>query len=113
MKRLIACLLILLLPMIAFAAQIFGNLKYGDRSVGEGIEILIRCDGERDEWRTRTDAYGSYSVYLPRPRKCRLQVYFANQWSEPSDVYPDQTDPVRYDFELMRRNDGTIYLVRK
>jgi hypothetical protein len=111
MKRIAVCFqLILLLPSLVFGAQVFGSLKYQDRSVGEGVDVKIRCDGEQEVWK-KTDAYGSYSAYLPA-KHCSLWVNLGNQWSEPADVFPDATDPVRYDFELIRR-DGRLFLGRK
>lgn len=111
MKKPAICFLFtLLLPTVAVAAQVFGSLKYEDRSVGEGVDVKIQCEGEKEVW-VKTDAYGSYSVYL-RQRKCGLQVLFQNQWSQSVDIYPDQTDPVRYDFELERRNES-LFLRRK
>ena len=112
MKKLISCFpLILSLPAIAFAAQVFGSLKFEDRSVGPGVQIRARCDGEKEIW-IKTDNFGSYSMYS-RARKCIIDVNFRNQWSEAIDVYPDPTDPVRYDFELVRRPNGALYLRRK
>lgn len=111
MRKIAFCFqLILLLPSLVFGAQVFGSLKYEDRSVGEGVVVRIQCDGEKDVW-VKTDGYGSYNAYLPA-KHWRLSVYLGNQWSEPTDVYPDATDPVRYDFELIRR-DGRLFLGRK
>jgi hypothetical protein len=112
MRKIIVCFqLILFLPTLVFAAQVFGSLKYEDKSVGPGVEIKIQCEGQKDVW-LKTDEYGSYSTYL-RSRKCNLQVNFRNQWSEGFDIYPDETDPVRYDFELARRENGSLFLRRK
>lgn len=111
MRKIVFCFqMILLLPAIVFGAQVFGSLKYQDRSVGAGVVVKIQCDGEKDVW-VNTDGYGSYSAYLP-PKHCSLSVNLRNQWSEPAEVYPDSTDPVRYDFELVSR-DGRLFLGRK
>lgn len=112
MRKIITCFqIILFIPAIAMAAQVFGSLKFEDRSVGPGVQVRIRCDAEKEIW-IKTDNFGSYSAYL-RPKKCALDVNFRNQWSEPIDIYPDQTDPVRYDFELVRRPNGALFLRRK
>ncbi len=111
MKKIAFCFqLVLLFPSLVLGAQVFGSLKYDDRSVGEGVVVKIQCDGEKEVWR-KTDAYGSYSAYL-QPKHCSLWVNLGNQWSEPAAVYPDATDPVRYDFELISR-DGRLILGRK
>lgn len=103
-------LLIICLPVLVFGAQIFGNLRWNNGSVGEGVPVRIQCpEGAYDG---RTDAYGSYSVALRPSRKCGLSVYFANQWSIPFDVYPYE-DPVRYDFDIVRQDNGTLALKRR
>lgn len=112
MKKIIICFsLIVLMPAIACAAQVFGSLKFEDRSVGPGVQIRARCENEKEIW-IKTDNFGSYSMYS-RARKCSIDVNFRNQWSEAIDVFPDGTDPVRYDFELVRRPNGALYLRRK
>jgi hypothetical protein len=112
MKKIAFCLpLVLLFPSLVLGAQVFGSLKYEDRSVGPGMELKIQCDGERDIW-AKTDGYGSYNAYL-QPKRCGLQVLLGNQWSESAEVFPDSTDPVRYDFELVKRDNGSLFLRRK
>jgi hypothetical protein len=115
MKRILACLLlVLMLPVLVFGAQVFGSLTYEKRSVGEGIVIKIQCGAKSERsYETKTDSYGSYSVYLPRPERCSLTAIYRNQTSQPYDIYPDDTDPVRYDFELSKRDDGALILRRR
>jgi hypothetical protein len=109
----ILLLLILLFPTFALAGQIFGSLKHNNTSVGKGVGVKIQC-GEKDKPLEGTsDSFGSYSVYVPQPGKCAFTVYYGGQWSWPFDVYSDQTDPVRYDFELVRQSDGSFKLERK
>jgi hypothetical protein len=112
MKKIITCFqIILFIPAIAMAAQVFGSLKFEDRSVGPGVQLRIRCDGEKEQW-VKTDNFGSYNMFS-RAKRCNMDVNFRNQWSEPILIYPDQTDPVRYDFELVRRPNNTLFLRRK
>lgn len=113
MKKTAVCiLLIFFLPMLAVAAQVFGRLKYEDRSVGEGVNLKFQCEGKDDKW-VNTDANGSYKTYLPGPKKCKVVVYFRNDWTGPHDIYVDETDPVRYDFEIIRQSDGKFGLRRR
>jgi hypothetical protein len=111
MKRLpVLLLMILCLPIIAFAAQIYGSLRVNNASVGEGVPVRIQCaDGA---YEGKTDRYGAYSIPLRPSRKCSLSVNYAGRWSVPFDVYPDE-DPVRYDFDLIRQSDGAITLSRR
>jgi len=103
--------LILLFPTFAFGKQIFGSLKEGNTAVGEGVGIRIKCGD--NEHTGQTDVYGSYSVFVPNPGRCAFQVYYGGVWSQPYDIYSDETDPVRYDFELVRESDGTFVLKRR
>jgi hypothetical protein len=110
-KIAIPLFLILLFPTFAFAAQIFGSLKQNNTSLGKGVAVVIQCGKERFEG--QTDPYGSYNIYVPRPGKCAFSVYYDGRWSQAYEVYSDQTDPVRYDFELVRQGDGSFKLERK
>ena len=113
-KVAILLLVFLLFPVSTFAAQVFGNIKFENRSVGEGVEIRIRCGEkmEKGEKNLRTDRFGSYSDYLPTG-KCTFEVNFRDQWSMPYDIYADENDPVRYDFELVRIDGNQLRLERK
>lgn len=111
MKKFAMLLLIIMcVPILAIGAQIYGNLRWNDASVGANVPVRIQCD--EGAYEGRTDAYGSYAVPLRPSRRCRLFVYFGNQWSQPADVYPYE-DPVRYDFDLVGQGDGTIALRRR
>ena len=112
MKRLLPVLLVIVcLPIITFAAQIYGSLRVDNASVGEGTVVKIQCpDGA---YEAKTDKFGAYSVPLrPGSRKCSLSVNYAGRWSAPFDVYPYE-DPVRYDFDLLKQGDGSITLKRR
>ena len=110
MRKLGICILLIsCLPTYAGAAQVFGSLKYGDRAVGQGVLVNVQC-GDR-AYPTKTNEYGSYGIYV-RERKCTLAVYYENRWSRGYDIYPDDSDPVRYDFEMGWEN-GTLVLWRK
>ncbi len=112
MKRpAIILLIIMCVPVLAFGAQIYGNLKSNNSSVGENVPVRIQCD-DGASYEGRTDGYGSYRVPLRASKKCGLTVYFGGQWSRAFDVYPYE-DPVRYDFDLVGMGDGTIGLRRR
>lgn len=110
----ILLLVFLLFPVSTFAAQVFGNIKFDNRSVGEGVGIRIRCPESlgKEEKYLKTDRFGSYSDYLPTG-KCTFEVNYRDEWSIPYDIYADESDPVRYDFELVRSKDGQLRLERK
>ena len=110
----ILLLVFLMFPVSTFAAQVFGNIKFDNRSVGEGVLIRIRCPEKmgKEEKYLKTDRFGSYSDYLPAG-KCTFEVNYGNEWTIPYDIYADESDPVRYDFELVRNGDGRLRLERK
>jgi hypothetical protein len=109
-KVVILLLAFFVFPVSTLAAQVFGSIKFQNRSVGEGVEIKISCN-QKDERKLETDRFGSYSQYLPSG-KCTFKVNLNGQWSKPYPIYPDESDPVRYDFELVSVN-GQLELERK
>lgn len=111
MKKLTSMILLLIgCAELAIAGQIYGNVKEGNRSVGEGVEISINCASKPIA--ARTDTYGSYKIYVPNSGKCSLTILYQNRWSQPFSIYSDQ-EPVRYDFELLKQPDGTFTLKRR
>lgn len=96
-------LLIFCIPILAMGAQVYGNLKWNNASVGENVPVKIHCPDA--DYEGRTDAYGSYTVPLRPSKNCGLYVYFNNTWSSRFDVYP-YDDPVRYDFDLIANGSG-------
>ena len=113
MKKIGICFLLsLFLPLYAFGAQVFGSLKYGRGSVGQGAEIRIQCGENEKPAQATTDTYGSYSVFVRRSGRCKLTVGLKGKWTEPFYIYSDATDPVRYDFELLNVN-GALTLRRR
>ncbi|MCI0453639.1 MAG: hypothetical protein L0Y68_01435 [Candidatus Dadabacteria bacterium] len=102
-------ILILLVPAFVRAAQVYGSLNEGSKSVGPKVRIEIACAG--NTYPGETDGYGSYSIYIPQPGKCTLRVDYGGQWPE-YEIY-SYDDPVRYDFDLVRGNDGRYVLIRR
>lgn len=112
-KVAILLLVSLVFPLSTLVAQVFGSIKFENRSVGEGVEIRVRCGekAEKGERNLKTDRFGSYSEYLPSG-KCTFEVNLKGEWSMPYDIYADKNDPIRYDFELVRI-DGQLKLERR
>lgn len=96
-----ALCLILLFPAVAFTGQIFGSLREGRRSVGQGVPVEVICG--RDRYPAQTDAYGSYNIYTPKTGKCTFVVQYKGQSQH---VVYSYRDPVRYDFELIESGRG-------
>ena len=104
----IACLL--LSAGVASAAQVTGNLRDGGRAVGAGVAVIVNCDA--DEYRGSTDQFGSYSVFVPREGRCALAVEYQGQRTGGFEIY-SYSDPVKYDFDLVRAGNGTYSLTRR
>lgn len=72
MKRTVLGLAVFsLLPTLAAAGEIFGTIKEGGKPA-DGVTVEIRSPAR--VYITKTDKYGSYSVYVPEAGKCRLAV---------------------------------------
>jgi len=114
MKKLPICFsLILLLPALALAAQVFGSLRYKGVSVGANAEVFVQCPALTvPVSKVQTDRYGAYSLYVRGAGKCTLSVNYAGKQSKPYNIYSDGSDPVRYDFELIDEN-GALVLRRR
>lgn len=111
MKKVALLLVIILcLPILGFGAQIFGRLRANNASVGKDVWVKIQCDNGKFE--AKTNAYGSYRVLMPLSKNCQLTVYYQGKESKPFKVYPYK-DPVRYDFDLLKQDDGSLALRRK
>jgi hypothetical protein len=96
-------LVIFLCPLVASAAQIYGSLKEGGKSVGAGTTVVIWY-GDK-QYSVNTDQYGSYSIYVPNTGKCGIEVVFRGQRTPRFSIY-SYPNPARYDFELVRDNNG-------
>ena len=90
--------LILLFATFAFAAQIYGTLKEGDRSLEAGVGIDITCGNNTSSG--QTDAHGSYSIYVNDRGRCTFTVHYRGQHPH-TDIY-SYADPVKYDFDLVQ-----------
>jgi hypothetical protein len=100
--------LALLLPLYAYAAQIYGSLKEDGRAVPEKTRIEVICNGKA--FAGVTDGYGAYNVYASEKGKCVFKVYHKGQ--APTFALSSYENPVRYDFDLVLVN-GQYTLRRK
>jgi hypothetical protein len=72
MRRTVMALAVLsLLPTMAAAGEIFGTIKEGGKPA-EGATVEITSSTR--VYVTKTDKFGSYSVYVPETGKCKLAV---------------------------------------
>ncbi len=75
MKKLLApCLALLLgLPALAGAGEIYGKITLNGNALGEGTEVAARC-GDTAYPAVRTDGTGSYNLVVNETGKCTLTV---------------------------------------
>lgn len=108
MKKVITLiLLVLLLPLSVYAAQIYGSLKEDGRAVPAKTKIEVVCNGKT--YHGETDSYGAYSINASEKGKCSFKVH--HKGALPYNVY-SYDNPVRYDFDLVLQ-DGQYILLRK
>ena len=106
--RFITPVLLLLLSASAFAAQVYGTLREGDRPLPQGVQVVITCPGNPPHT-GGTDAGGSYRIYVSEKGKCTLQVQYNGQ-SPSADIFSFD-DATKYDFDLIRQ--GGSYSLRR
>jgi len=91
----------------AHAANLFGSLWLDGRPV-QGAQIEVTCS---DRHQAQTDNNGSYSIFIPEKGRCVFQVVFAGHSGRTEVASYD--NPIKYDFDLIRQNDGNYVLRSK
>ncbi len=112
MKR-IPCILFFLsleCSWSVFAAQIVGTLRDGGKPVAANTELRVTCSSNPPHV-TKTDQYGSYSVYVRETGKCAFTITY-NGRTLSADVY-SYADPVHADFDIARDPNGNPVLRRR
>lgn len=109
MKTIAMLFPLLVLPSLALAGEIYGGLAEGNRSVGEGVQVEIRC-ADKAYPSKATDQYGSYRLYVQEKGKCTLRVHYKEQ--SPSIEISSYERSVRYDL-VLEKKQGRYSLRRK
>jgi hypothetical protein len=74
MKQLLAPLALLLtIPALAEAGEIYGKVTLNGASVGEGTEVTAQC-GTKSYPAVKTDKTGSFHVVVAETGKCTLTL---------------------------------------
>jgi len=100
--------MLVMLAAPAFAAQLYGTLREGDRPVPQGVQVTVSCPGNPSHTGT-TDASGVYRIYVPEKGRCTLQVQYNGQ-SASAEVYSFD-DATKYDFDLIQQKG--FYTLRR
>jgi hypothetical protein len=91
-----------LVPGLAHAGQVFGQITEGGRSV-QGATIHLLC-GSQPQVTTNTDMLGYYQLYVSHLGQCKLQIN--RNGMLPSVDVISYENPVRYNFDIRMTNDG-------
>jgi hypothetical protein len=100
--------MLLLFAAPAFAAQVYGTLRDGDRPVQQGVQVVVTCPGNHT-YSGATDAGGVYRINIPEKGKCTLQVQYNGQ-APTTDIYSFD-EATKYDFDLVQQGGG--YALRR
>jgi hypothetical protein len=105
-------LLVVFIPSLTFAGEIYGSIKVGNSPVRRGVVVEVRPDTNKQKpYYTRIGRYGSYSLYVPEKGRCILKVYYKQPSSLKIAVY-SYDEPVQYDLFLEKIN-GQYFLRRE
>ena len=103
------CILLFILgvPIALHAGEVFGSVREGNQPVAN-VPVEIQCGTEKLP-AARTDQYGAYSIYVPKPGACTLRVFYNNQ--APEIEIQSYASPQRYDVLLVL--EGNKYVLRR
>lgn len=74
MKKLATTLAMMIaLPSLAAAGEVYGKITAGGAAVGEGIEVAAKC-GAKSYPAVKTDKTGSFHLVVAETGKCTLTV---------------------------------------
>ena len=74
MKKLVTTLaLMIALPSLASAGEVYGKITFGGAAVGEGTEVAAKC-GAKSYPAVKTDKTGSFHLVVAETGKCTLTV---------------------------------------
>jgi len=94
-------LVLLLSPLTAHAAQIYGALTRGGSPLA-GTRVAVACDsGDHDE--TRSDDHGAYRLFVAHTGRCTLSL--PDNGGASAAIYSFD-EPVRFDFDLVPAGGG-------
>jgi len=108
MKR--ECILVLLILAFAaqaFAGKIYGSITEGGKPIPQGIKVEVACGS--NNYSAQTDAYGAFNVFAMDTGKCVLKVSYQNQ--TPSIEVNSYEGSVQYD--LLLEKQGNQYTLKR
>jgi hypothetical protein len=109
MRRHALLAVLLLVPSLATAGEIYGKITEGTASVGEKATLSVKCGGTAYPAQ-KTDKSGSYHLVVKESGKCSLTVAYSGQSASLEVVSYD--DPVQLDLAVESK-DGKLSVRRK
>jgi hypothetical protein len=110
MKKTIATLVVLLaIPTLAAAGEVYGKITLGGNPVGEGTTVSAKC-GAKSYAAVATDKTGTYHLVIDEPGKCTLTVTMKGQSADVAVVSYD--DAAQADI-VLEAKDGKLTGRRK
>ena len=101
--------LLLAVPTMSFAGEIYGKIVAGGAPVGDGATVEMKC-GKKTYPAVQTDKTGSYHVVVEETGKCSLTVTW-NKQSASLDV-ASYDEAVQADL-VLEVKDGKLTARRK
>ena len=95
--------LLLALPTLAAAGEIYGKVTSGGAAVGEGTEVSAKC-GAKAYPAVKTDKTGSFHLVVAETGKCTLTVTWHGQSASLAVVSYDEG--AQADVELESKDGG-------
>jgi len=95
-------------PVSLSAGQIYGSVTTGGRAIAR-VGVAVSCGGAVTTGVTADD--GSYRMNIPQQGRCRFEI--PNYQGRPSADVFSHPNPAQYDFDLVRRPDGSYELRRR
>jgi len=74
MRKIVAALAVLLaMPTLAAAGEVYGKITLGGNAVAEGTTVSAKC-GAKSYSAVQTDKTGTYHLVIDEPGKCTLTI---------------------------------------
>src|SRR5262245_31471901 len=105
-----------LVPAVAFAGRIFGDIKLEGKPLPAGVPVMISRAPEGGKGpatmvdSTSTDKFGAYKLNVKDEGKCTLTIVYEKQ-TVPFEAF-SYKEATRYDL-ILEKKDGKFSLRRK
>ena len=102
---LLSVMLLVLVPSLAIAGEVYGTIKEGGKPVKDGLKVELACGGKTVAG--QTDKFGGYRLFAPEEGKCTLTLTIGDE--RPSVTVQSFQDSARYNL-VLERKDGKYTL---